>query len=173
LIIIGPLCLSRDVRRHPTLHDFLKLLFITVCCHLLGTAGLAAVMSWPKSDAVLGSVLFSPLMALAGWPMALIIMLLVLLMLGIYHQGLSRWRLLFVLAGTVVGAGVGLAFARGDLTLHTEPWGLAYFVGSSLAGTLSNAMILALFHSPNSAASQPPPAAQHLLSHSDSDMNAP
>ena len=132
--------------------SFLKLLVITVCCHLLGAAGLATVMNWPKPDAVLGSVLFSPLLALAGWPMAVFIMLLVLLMLGIYHQGLFRWRLLFVLAGTLVGAGLGLAFARGDLTLHTEPWGLAYFVGSVLAGTLSNAMIVVLFTSPNKGA---------------------
>jgi len=131
---------------------FLKLLFITVCCHLLGTAGLAAVMDWSKPNAVLGSVLFSPLLALAGWPMALIIMLLVLLMLGIYHQGLFRWRLVFVLTGTLVGAGVGLAFAQGDLTFRAEPWGLAYFVGSTLAGTLSNAMILVLFNSPNKGA---------------------
>ena len=131
---------------------FLKLLFITVCCHLLGTAGLAAVMSWPKSDAVLGSVLFSPLLALAGWPMALIIMLLVLLMLGIYHQGLVRRKFLFVLTGTLIGAGVGLVFARGNLALRSEPWGLAYFVGGALAGTLSNAMIVALFTSPNKGA---------------------
>jgi hypothetical protein len=152
---------------------FLKLLFITACCHGVGTAGFAATMSLPSPEAVLGSVLLSPLMAVVAWPMALIIILLVSLMLGLHHQGLVRWRFPFVLAGTVVGAGVGLAFAGGDLTLRDEPWGLAYFVGSSLAGTLSNAMILALFHSPNSAASQPPPAAQHLLSHSDSDMNAP
>ncbi|MBE7502719.1 MAG: hypothetical protein HS113_21035 [Verrucomicrobiales bacterium] len=131
---------------------FLKLLFITVCCHLLGTAGLAAVMSWAKPDAVLGSVLFSPLLALAGWPMALIIMLLVLLMLGIHHQGLVRPRFLFVLMGTLVGAGVGLVFVRGDLTLRSEPWGLAYFVGSSLAGTLSNAMIVTMFTAPNKVA---------------------
>jgi hypothetical protein len=131
---------------------FLKLLFITACCHLLGTAGLAAVMSWPKPEAVLGSVLLSPLMAVAGWPMALLIMLLVLLMLGIYHQSLVRRKLLFVLVGTLVGAGVGALFARGDLTFHHEPWGLAYFVGSCLAGTLSNAMILALFTTPNEGA---------------------
>ena len=131
---------------------FLKLLFITVCCHLLGTVGLVAVMSWPKLDAVLGNVLFSPLFALAGWPMALIIMLLVLLMLGIHHQGLVPRKFLFVLTGTLVGAGVGLVFAQGDLALHSEPWGLAYFVGSALAGTLSNTMILALFTSPNKGA---------------------
>lgn len=131
---------------------FLKLLFITVCCHLLGAAGLAAVMSWPKPDAVLGSVLFSPLLALAGWPMALIIMLLVLLMLGIYHQGLFHRKFLFVLTGTFVGTGVGLVFARGDLALCSEPWGLAYLVGSTLAGTLSNVMILVLFNSPNQGA---------------------
>ena len=130
----------------------LKLLFITVCCQFLGTAGLAAVMSLPKPDAVHGSVLFSPLLALAGWPMALIIMLLVLLMSGIYRQGIFRWRLLFVLTGTLVGAGVGIAFAGGDLTLRSEPWGLAYFVGSSLAGTLSNAMIVVLFKATNPGA---------------------
>lgn len=129
---------------------FLKLLFITVCCHLLGTAGLDMVMSWPpKPDAVLGSVLLLPLLALAGWPMALIILLLVLLMLGIHQQGLFRRRLPFVLTGTLVGAGVGLAFARGDLVLRSEPWGLAYWVGSTLAGTLANVMIVALFTSPN------------------------
>lgn len=147
-----------DTRRAMT---FLKLLFITACCHVVGTAGLAAVMSWPKPESVLSSVLFSPLMAIAGWPMALIILLLVLLMLGVYQQALARRRFLFVLTGTLVGAGVGLLFAQGDLTLRSEPWGLAYFVGSSLAGTLSNAMILALFTAPNkSAAPNGGPATQ-------------
>ena len=128
---------------------FLKLLFITACCHLIGTAGFAAAMNLPRPESILGSLLFSPLMALVAWPMALIILLLVLLMLGLHQQALVRWRFLFVLTGTLVGAGVGLLFARGDLSLRSEPWGLAYFVGSSLAGTLSNAMILALFNSPN------------------------
>jgi hypothetical protein len=127
----------------------LKLLFITVCCHLLGAAGLTAVMSWSNPDPLIGNVVFSPFMALAGWPIALLIMLLVLLMLGVHHQRILRSRLVFVLTGMVVGAGVGCAFARGDLTFHPDPWGLAYFVGSTLAGTLSNAMILALFAAPN------------------------
>ena len=76
-------------------------------------------------------------------------MLLVLLMLGVHQQALIRSRFLFVLTGTLVGAGIGLVVARGDLTLHSDPWGLAYFVGSTLAGTLSNAMIPALFAAPN------------------------
>jgi len=131
---------------------FLKLLFITGCCHLAGTVGFVVVMDWQKSEDIAGAVLFSPLMAVVAWPNALIIMLLVLLMLGIYFQALVRQRLLFMLTGTMVGAGVGLVFAGGDLTLCSEPWGLAYFVGSSLAGTLSNAMILALFTAPNKGA---------------------
>jgi hypothetical protein len=132
--------------------SFLKLLFITACCHLIGTAGFAAAMNLPRPEAILGSLLFSPLMALVAWPMALIILLLVLLMLGLHQQALVRWKLLFVLTGTLVGASVGLLFARGDLTLRSEPWGLAYFVGSSLAGTVANTMILALFNSPNEPA---------------------
>lgn len=44
---------------------------------------------------------------------------------------------------------LGLAFARGELKLGSQPWGLAYFVGSMLAGTLANVMIGALFTSPN------------------------
>ena len=131
---------------------FLKLLFITACCHVLGTAGFAAAMNLPRPESILGSVLFSPLLAVAGWPMALLILLLVLFMWGAYEQGVVRQRFLFVLMGTLVGAGTGLLFARGDLTLRSEPWGLACFVGSCLAGTLSNAMILKMFGAPNKSA---------------------
>ncbi len=131
---------------------FLKLLFISACCHFAGTAALAAVMSWPKPDEVLGSILFSPLMAVAGWPMAILILLLVLLMWGAYQQGLIGRRILFVVTGTMIGAVFGLLFAGGDIAIQSEPWGLAFFVGSCLAGTLANTMIMILFRAPNNAA---------------------
>ena len=117
---------------------FLKLLFITACCHVVGTAGLSAVMSWPNGESVVGSVLFSPLLALAGWPMAFLILLLVLVMWGIYQQGGIRPKWVFVLVGALVGAGIG-AFFKGGPELR---WRLAFMVGGSLAGMLSNLLIV-------------------------------
>jgi hypothetical protein len=129
---------------------FLKIVFITVVCHFLGSAVFAVVMGWPDITVVL----FSPLMALAGWFMAVLILPLVSAMWGIHAVGFIRPIWLFILAGTVVGLGTGAIFTGGP-----EPrWRLAFGMAGCVAGTVSNVMIV-LFRiaEPDSAAngSQP------------------
>lgn len=77
--------------------------------------------------------------------MAVLILLLVSLMWGVYAQHIVRRKFVFVLVGTLVGAGIGVLLSASNLSNGTEPRGLAYFVGCVLAGTLSNGMILLLF----------------------------
>jgi hypothetical protein len=115
----------------------LKLLFITACCHLAAAAVFAGAMDWPNGQSVVGSMLFSPLLALAGWPMAFLTLLLVFIMWVIRQQGLFRQSWVFVLAGAVAGTGLGALCAGGP-----EPrWRLAFIIAGCLVGTLSNIMV--------------------------------
>ena len=96
-------------------------------------------MSWPGREEVLGSVLFSPLMALAVWPVCFFILPLVALMWWAWRHGWTPSPGVYILAGALAG---------GDLTFHREPWGLAFFLGSTVAGLIANLLILLLFEVP-------------------------
>lgn len=119
---------------------FLKILIVTVCGLIVGTAGFSVAMDWPNTEAMLSSVLFSPVLALAGWFLVFLIFPLVAMMWGIRAKGIVRPTWLFVLVGGLVGAVVGVAIMGGaDLKSR-----VAFIIGACLAGAVSNGMIVAL-----------------------------
>ncbi len=127
----------------------LKILFITACCQLVGAAGFGAMMDWPNTEAMLGSVLFSPLLALGGWFTAFLILPLVGAMWSIRAAEILRPGWLFILIGAVVGTAVGAVLPGGP----ESRWRVAFMVGGCLAGTLSNVMIvLSISAAPNHGA---------------------
>jgi hypothetical protein len=124
--------------------SFLKIVFITLLCHLIGAAVFAVVMDWPDITVVV----FSPLMALAGWFMAVLMLPIVSAMWGIRGAGFIRPFWLFILAGAVTGLGVGAIFTGGP----EARWRLAFAIAGFVAGAVSNIMIVLFRMAERSAA---------------------
>jgi hypothetical protein len=117
----------------------LTLLFISVCCLIVGAAGVSLVISGPAS------ILFAPLFAVFGWFYLLPIYALVsvLWLLHWHRNVLVVWRMLFVFIGAVVGG--GLVALLGMLASHPDPNmydGL--ILGGILAGGTGNFLITVL-----------------------------
>jgi len=107
----------------------LKIMFISVCCLLVGAACLGAFMSGPAF------ILAAPIVALFGWFYILPIAIFVMVVWSLYgsHWGSWRHRIILMLCCAVVGSVFMLIFG----VRAPEPgWLPGYGVGGFLGGAL-------------------------------------
>jgi hypothetical protein len=112
----------------------LKILFISVCCLMIGSAGVCAIISGPES------ILFAPLFAVFGWFYLVPIYLLAAVMWGLYRLGMRaiQWCVLFILSGAVLG---GVLMALQGTNAKDLPMREGMLLGGILAGGICNLMI--------------------------------
>jgi hypothetical protein len=116
----------------------LKILFISFCCLIVGSAGVCATISGPDS------ILFAPLFAVFGWFYLVPIYLLVALMWGLYRFRLRvlPWRVLFIISGSVLGGILmGLQSVIQGTNAKDLPMHEGLLLGGILAGGVASLMV--------------------------------
>ncbi len=118
----------------------IKILLISGCCLLVGTAGLAGFMGGPED------VLAAPLLAVFGWFFIVPIFVVMSLMWALYTQRLSTvpLRILFVTSGCLIGAGFMYLVALSGMRGPEPSWLYGYLLGGGLGGGVSCFLITVL-----------------------------
>jgi len=117
---------------------FLKILFITLCCLVAGSAMFCLVMSGPTS------VLMTPIVAVFGLIYAVPVFVVIAVIWLLYGQPWNsmRARLILCLCTACVGGCFMLVFGVRDQGIH--PWVYANLLGGGTGGALGAFLVTKL-----------------------------